>query len=57
MPALPVLVFLVFLILKVTHHIAWSWWLVCSPLLVLGGLTVITLLFVGGIFHKVGKNL
>jgi hypothetical protein len=30
--SLPGAVFLVFLILKLTNHIAWSWWWVTAPL-------------------------
>ena len=33
---LPML-FIVFLILKLTNVIAWSWWWVCSPLIILAG--------------------
>jgi hypothetical protein len=29
---LPVLLFLIFLILKLTHVISWSWLLICLPL-------------------------
>ena len=31
-PSLPVLLFLVFLILKLTDVIGWSWWWVTAPL-------------------------
>ena len=31
-PGLPVLLFLVFLVLKLTGHIDWSWWWVTAPL-------------------------
>lgn len=30
--SLPGAVFLVFLILKLTNHLAWSWWWVTAPL-------------------------
>lgn len=32
MPALPVLLFLVFLVLKLTGEIDWSWWWITAPL-------------------------
>lgn len=31
-------VFLVFLVLKLTHTISWSWWAVCMPLIIPAGL-------------------
>ena len=31
-PGLPALLFLVFLVLKLTGFIGWSWWLVTAPL-------------------------
>ena len=31
------MIFIVFLILKLTNVIAWSWWWVCSPLIILAG--------------------
>ena len=34
------LLFLIFLVLKLTGYIAWSWWLVASPLWVPLGLLV-----------------
>ena len=41
--------FVVFLVLKLTHNIAWSWWWVTSPLwipwLVIGGVFVIVAFF------------
>ena len=50
--AVPPLVFIVFLVLKLTHVIGWSWWWVCAPLwiplvvaFVLGVITSIVLLF------------
>lgn len=30
--AVPMILFIVFLILKLTHVISWSWWWVCAPL-------------------------
>lgn len=34
MPGLGIILFLIFLVLKLTEHIDWSWWWVCSPLLI-----------------------
>ena len=37
--------FLVFLVLKLCGVIAWSWWLVCTPLIVLvGGMILLAIL-------------
>jgi hypothetical protein len=41
MPALPVLLFIVFMILKLCGVIAWSWWWVTSPLWIAGILAII----------------
>ena len=38
--------FLVFLILKLTGVIAWSWWLVFLPLIIYAGLIALVLLFI-----------
>jgi hypothetical protein len=46
MPFLPVL-FFVFLVLKLTHYIDWSWWIVTSPL---WGGAILFLLATGGMF-------
>jgi hypothetical protein len=35
---------IVFVILKLTNVIAWSWWLVFSPLIVMYGLSLLILL-------------
>lgn len=37
--------FLIFMTLKLTNHIDWSWWLVTAPLW--GGFAVVAILFVG----------
>ena len=42
------LLFIVFLVLKLTHVIDWSWWWVTSPLWIGFALTLV-LLLVGGI--------
>lgn len=32
MPALPILAFIAFLVLKLTHTVDWSWWWITAPL-------------------------
>ncbi|UZJ23735.1 hypothetical protein RHODO2019_11010 [Rhodococcus antarcticus] len=44
MPALPVLLFLVFLVLKLTDVIAWGWLWVTSPLWISGALGLVIFL-------------
>ena len=41
---------IVFLILKLTNVITWSWWWVFSPILISFGLSVLLLIFLGVIF-------
>jgi hypothetical protein len=43
--SLPVVLTVVFLVLKLTHVIAWSWWLVFLPLIISGGIFVVIFLF------------
>jgi hypothetical protein len=38
---IPTVVFIVFLVLKLTGLITWSWWWVTSPVWIIAGLTVI----------------
>ena len=38
--------FIVFLILKLTHTIDWSWWWVTSPLWITAGFVIIVLLII-----------
>jgi hypothetical protein len=45
--------FLVFLVLKLTHVINWSWWWVTSPLWI--GM-LITVLIIGGVFWFINKD-
>ncbi|MCQ4155102.1 hypothetical protein NNL19_05650 [Riemerella anatipestifer] len=45
---------LLFIALKLTKHIDWSWWLVLSPMLILFGLGIIIVLAV--IFISKSKN-
>ena len=47
---LPTVLTVVFVVLKLTELIAWSWWLVFSPLLIVWGFAlVVTLLIVLGV--------
>lgn len=39
--SLPVILTAVFFVLKLTSVIAWSWWLVFLPLLIVGGIWII----------------
>lgn len=48
----PTSVFIVFLVLKLTHYIAWSWWWVTAPLwgplvLAIVGLIIFAVIFGG----------
>lgn len=45
---LPTILFVVFLVLKLTDHVDWSWWWVTSPLWIPLAL-VLTILVVGGL--------
>lgn len=38
--SLPVVVFIVFLILKLTNLVTWSWWWITSPLWIVAALVV-----------------
>ena len=42
--SLPTVIFIVFMILKLTNVIDWSWWWVTSPLWISFGLGLVTLL-------------
>lgn len=42
-----VVLFLIFLILKLTHQINWSWWWITSPLWIPLAVSVLILMFVG----------
>ena len=48
--------FIVFLVLKLTHNIDWSWWWVTAPLWIPTGF-VLGLLFVAGLLIGAGKGL
>ena len=42
---------LIFVILKLTNHINWSWWWVLSPLLINLGLIILGIFCLGLIFY------
>lgn len=41
LPSLPVLLFITFLVLKLTGYISWSWWWVTAPLWLPFGVVVV----------------
>lgn len=43
--AVSIPLFLIFMILKLCGVIAWSWLLVCIPLIVFGGALILTIIF------------
>lgn len=47
---------IIFLVLKLTHTIAWSWWWVFSPLLISAGIGALLLVIVGVVALVAGKN-
>lgn len=47
---------IVFIALKLTGYIAWSWWLVLSPLLIQAGLVVIALTILGVCYYLAKKS-
>ena len=52
-PGFCTILFIVFLILKLTHTIDWSWWWVTAPLWIPLGFVIIALVILGiiAIFH------
>jgi uncharacterized membrane protein YhaH (DUF805 family) len=46
----------IFLGLKLVHAIDWSWWWVCTPLLVAAGITHIMIFFCGLYYIYGGKE-
>ena len=44
--SLCIILFVVFLILKLTGVIAWSWWLVCLPLIIYAGFIVLAFVII-----------
>lgn len=54
--SLPVVVFIVFLTLKLAGVISWSWWWVTSPLWIMAAFTILlTVLFFGLFFYRKRK--
>jgi hypothetical protein len=53
--SLSTVVFVVFLILKLTHVIDWSWWWVTSPIWISLGLAIIILMIVGIVLAIIDK--
>jgi len=53
---LPVLLFVVFLILKLAGVIAWSWWWVTSPLWISAALTVVAIFAGRLLFNKLKRK-
>lgn len=47
---------IVFITLKLTGYIAWSWWLVLLPLLVQAGLVVVALIILGVCYYIAKKS-
>ena len=45
----PAVLFIVFLVLKLTEVISWSWWWVTTPLWIPAGLWIIVLLIAGAV--------
>ena len=42
--SLCIILFVVFIVLKLTGVISWSWWLVCLPLIIYAGFIVLVLI-------------
>jgi hypothetical protein len=51
---LPGLLFLVFLVLKLTHVIAWSWWWVTAPLWISAIVCVVFIAITGLLYARYG---
>ena len=49
--SMPLIVFLVFLILRLTHLIGWSWWWVTSPLWIVAALIILTALISSAVIY------
>lgn len=49
--SLEVLLTIIFIILKLTNVIDWSWWWVFSPLLIALGLMIFTFIILGFIYY------
>lgn len=54
---LSTLLTIIFVVLKLTHVITWSWWWVFSPLLISGGIGLLILLVMGLLgFAEMGRR-
>lgn len=49
--SLPVIVFVVFFILRVAGAISWSWWWVTSPLWIVAAITLATTILYVAVFY------
>lgn len=49
--SVPFIVFLVFLILKLTNLIGWSWWWVTSPLWIVAAIIILTALISSAVIY------
>lgn len=49
---IPMVLFLIFLVMKLTNTIDWSWWWIFSPLLISAGLATIALIVMIIIFSR-----
>lgn len=47
---------IVFIVLKLTGYITWSWWLVLLPMIIQVGIAVIALLIIGITYYIVKKS-
>jgi len=56
-PSLPILLFLIFLVLKLTQKIDWSWWWVISPLWIVAGLQLILIALFAMVFVRIKNRL
>lgn len=55
--SLPVIVFVVFLTLRLAGVISWSWWWVTSPLWIVAGIIVaLTIIYVAVFAYQLHKN-
>lgn len=54
--ALSIPLFITFLILKLTSVIAWSWWLVCLPVILIPAMFILQGLVIG-LMHVCAENI
>jgi len=53
----PVLIFLLFVLLKVANVIKWSWWWIFSPLWIPVSIFIIVVLIIFAVFKATHKNM